>query len=182
MSRPPADFASRISIPTRRELVKQAAKDLNTTQVKEVQKEQQEHGWVTCALSHRPLALPVVSDWSGKLFNKDAVLESLIANSGDKIEPQPPKEEQAEDVRIGSLRDIVEVKFLVEPDGDQDESRRLSTGWVCPITNKPLGPGVKAVYLVPCGHAFAETALKELSAEACLQVCLTTHCHSAFIR
>ena len=171
-----------ISIPTRRELVKEAAKDLNTTQVKEAQKEQQEHGWVTCALSHRPLASPVVSDWSGKLFNKDAILESLIANSGDKLEPQPSKEGQAEDVRIGSLRDVVEVQFLAEPDGEQYESGKFPTGWVCPITNKPLGPGVKAVYLVPCGHAFAETALKELSVEACLQVCHTTYCHAAFIR
>ena len=150
--------------------------------MKEVRKEQQEHGWVTCALSHRPLASPVVSDWSGKLFNKDAILESLIASSGDKLGPQPSKEGQAEDVHIGSLRDVVEVKFQAESDGGHDESRKSATGWVCPITNKPLGPGVKAVYLVPCGHAFAETALKELSAEACLQVCHITHYHKAFIR
>ena len=127
---------------------------------------------MTCALSQRPLSPPVVSDWSGKLFNKDAVLESLIAGTGDKPEAEISKEKQGEDVRIGSLRDVVEVKFRAEEGGDDNnnENSRSSTRWVCPVTNKTLGPGVKAVYLVPCGHAFAESALKELSAEACLQV------------
>lgn len=150
--------------------MKEAAKDLNTTQVKEVQKEQQEHGWVTCALSQRPLSPPVVSDWSGKLFNKDAVLESLIAGTGDKPEFEAHKEGEIEDVRIGSIRDVMEVKLVSEEAGDEKESKKSATRWVCPITNKSLGPGIKAVYLVPCGHAFAETALKELSADACLQV------------
>ena len=138
--------------------------------MKEVQKEQQEHGWVTCALSQRPLSPPIVSDWSGKLFNKDAVLESLIAGTGEKPGPETHKGRETEDVHIGNLRDVVEVKFVSEEAGDQRESTKSASRWVCPITNKSLGPGVKAVYLVPCGHSFAESALKELSADACLQV------------
>lgn len=138
--------------------------------MKEVQKEQQEHGWGTCALSQRLLTPPVVSDWSGKLFNKDAVLESLIASSSDKLQPEASEQERSEDVRIESLRDVVEVKFLAEETTDESERTKSSTKWVCPVTNKSLGPGVKAAYLVPCGHAFAESALKELSADACLQV------------
>jgi hypothetical protein len=62
---------------------------------------------------------------------------------------------------VRSLRDVVEVKF--EPDPD-DSSR-----WICPISNKPLGPGSKAVYLVPCGHAFSTAAIKEVSEGKCLQ-------------
>ena len=138
--------------------------------MKEVQKEQQEHGWVTCALSQRPLSPPIVSDWSGKLFNKDAVLESLIAGTTDQPEV---KEGEADGVRIGSLRDVVEVKFATEEVSGGDDSRRSAPRWVCPITNKSLGPGVKAVYLVPCGHTFAESALKELSANTCLEVSRT---------
>ena len=41
--------------------------------------------------------------------------------------------------------------------------------WICPITSKELGPAVKAVYLVPCGHAFSHEAIKEMKTEHCLQ-------------
>ena len=126
---------------------------------------------MTCALSHQTLSPPIVSDWSGKLFNKDAVLESLIAGNGEKLEDSTSKDRQVEDVRVGSLRDVIEVKFQLEGTSDQNEDRGNSTRWVCPITNKALGPGTKAVYLVPCGHAFSENALKELAGNSCLQVC-----------
>lgn len=74
--------------------------------------------------------------------------------------------------RVKSLRDVVEVKFHREEVDDDDEKFKSPTmsKWVCPITNKRLGPGVKAVYLVPCGHAFTETAIKEMPGENCLQV------------
>ena len=35
------------------------------------------------------------------------------------------------------------------------------------MSMKELGPAVKTVYLVPCGHAFAEAALKEIQAKSC---------------
>lgn len=145
--------------------MKEAAKDPSTTQAKETQNEQQEYRWSNCALSNQPLRSPVVSDWAGNLYNKDAVLESLIANSSNDA-----KDGKA-DARIGSLRDVVEVKFQIDEDG-QNEERHTSTvpRWVCPLTNKTLGPSVKAVYIVPCGHAFAESVVKEISGETCLQV------------
>ena len=40
---------------------------------------------------------------------------------------------------------------------------------MCPVTSKELGPAVKAVYLVPCGHAFSQEAIKEMKSEQCLQ-------------
>lgn len=159
------------SIPKRRELVKEAAKDPSTTQAKEAQNEQQEYRWSNCALSNQPLRPPVVSDWAGNLYNKDAVLESLIANSsGGDIK----SDNEATRRPIGSLRDTVEVKFQVEEEeggenGQQQQRTSPVPKWVCPITNKTLGPGVKAVYIVPCGHAFAESAVKEIAAETCLQ-------------
>lgn len=160
------------SIPTRRELVKEAARDPSTTQLKETQNEQQQYHWSTCPLSHRPLSAPIVSDSSGTLYSKAAILESLLEagkGSDGKIElgggwsfPSGVK----------SLRDVVEVKFQKE-EKDDDEKHKSPTPlkWVCPVTNKALGPGVKAVYLVPCGHAFSETAIKEMAGENCLQVC-----------
>jgi hypothetical protein len=33
-----------------------------------------------------------------------------------------------------------------------------------------LGPSVKSVYLVPCGHVFAEEAIRQLKGDKCLQV------------
>lgn len=154
------------SIPTRRELVKEAARDLSTTQVKEIQTEQQEHYWSTCALSHEPLSLPVVSDALGTLYNKDAVLNHLLTAAQEDKQGLEAKGEAFKD-RLRSLRDVVEVKFQLQ-DGEEKASVPKQT-WVCPITGKALGPGVKAVYLVPCGHAFVESAIKEMGGESCLQ-------------
>ena len=75
--------------------------------------------------------------------------------------------------RVRSLKDVVEIKFQSEEGEGAEKSGRASPKgpkWVCPITNKALGPGVKAVYLVPCGHAFLESAIREVSGENCLQV------------
>jgi len=161
------------SIPTRRELVKEAARDLTTTQVKETQQEQQEYHWTTCPLSHRPLAQPVVSDLPGKLYNKDAVLEYLLPAGDGTPGLSKSDNEQVLEGRVRSLRDVVEVKFEVEKEVKMEKNGRASPKgekWICPITSKALGPGVKAVYLVPCGHAFSEGAIKEISSQNCLQV------------
>jgi hypothetical protein len=40
---------------------------------------------------------------------------------------------------------------------------------ICPITSKELGAHTKAVYIVPCGHAFSEAAIKEVADDTCLQ-------------
>jgi len=141
------------SIPTRRELVKEAARNPTTSELKESRNEQQEHYWTTDPISQRPLVQPVVSDSSGKLYNKDTILEYLVEGS---------RKEDAERETQGavkSLKDVVEVKF--EVDGE-------TKFWKCPVTGNRLGPGSKAVYLVPCGHAFSGTAIKEVSGEKCL--------------
>jgi hypothetical protein len=58
----------------------------------------------------------------------------------------------------------VEVKFQTENDAVTKEERRI-----CPITSKQLGAKTKAVYLIPCGHAFSEAAIKEVSGDACIE-------------
>ena len=151
------------SIPTRRELVKEGAKDLSTTQVKEIQTEQQEHYWSTCALSHEPLDEPVVSDALGTLYNKAAVLDHLLAegqrDQAMSREELEQKKEAFKD-RLRSLKDVVEVRFHTDTESGK---------WTCPVTNKTLGPGTKAIYLVPCGHAFAESLIATVPGDACLQ-------------
>ncbi|RDW66455.1 hypothetical protein BP6252_10090 [Coleophoma cylindrospora] len=146
------------SIPTRRELVKNAARNPNTSELKATQLESQTHHWTYCPLSNRPLAEPIVSDSGGNLYNKDAVIEYLIPN--DEA-PQKDKEKVLQG-RVKSLKDVVEVKFKVEKSGR--EEKRL-----CPITSKELGPLTKSVYLVPCGHAFAEAAIKEVQGDVCVE-------------
>jgi hypothetical protein len=115
--------------------------------------------WTTDPISNKPLRPPIVSDCTGTLYNKDAVLEFLLPSDEDDFKRAETEKLLAGSIR--SLRDIVEIKF--EPDPDN------SNRWICPITNKPLGPGSKAVYLVPCGHAFSGVAVKEVAEEKCLQ-------------
>ncbi|KAJ5747218.1 uncharacterized protein N7511_008914 [Penicillium nucicola] len=163
------------SIPTRRELVREAARAPSTAQVKETQREQQEHSWTTCPLSHKTLSRPIVSDSVGNLYNKDAILQFLLpGDDGEGISSKADCEEILCG-RVKSLRDVVELKFEVDTERTEHPSHRAHAprergeGWICPITAKPLGPGVKSVYLVPCGHVFAEEAVRQLKSDKCLQ-------------
>ena len=154
------------SIPTRRELVKSSAAALSTTQVKEIQTEQQEHYWSTCALSHERLRYPVVSDALGTLYNKDAVLDYLldVGKEGGEVEKaELERRGEAFKDRLRGLRDVVEVHFQLEGEGG-------SQRWICPVTGKQLGPGTRAAYLVPCGHTFGETVFREMPGDVCLVV------------
>ena len=154
-------------------MVKEAALKPNTTQIKETQQEQQEYHWTTCPLSHQPLKPPIVSDLSGKLYNKDAILEFLLPVGDGTPGMSKSDNEEVLEGRVRSLRDVVEVRFETEGETEAIANGKVSPEelkWVCPITNKALGPGVKAVYLVPCGHAFSKSAVREVSGESCLQV------------
>jgi hypothetical protein len=170
------------SIPKRRELVKEAAKALTTTQAKEQLTEQQEYHWSTCPLSRKPLATPVVSDAAGTLYNKDSVIEFLLKEDGREKEEAGKVADVKQDgqfaelgcvgTRVKGLKDVVEVRFEVGAAEAKEGSGRKEN-WVCPITGRELGPGAKAVYIVPCGHAFAGSVVKEVAGSTCLQVCST---------
>ncbi|OBT84919.1 hypothetical protein VE02_06560 [Pseudogymnoascus sp. 03VT05] len=151
------------SIPTRRELVKNAALDPTTTEVKATQLESQTHAWTYCPLSQRPLSTPIVSDCAGTLYNKDAIIEHLLP-SDDSSPGTKSDHEEVLKGRVKSLRDVVEVKFQTAKDEVAKAEIRL-----CPITSKELGPTTKSVYLVPCGHAFAEVATREVAGVACME-------------
>lgn len=179
------------SIPTRRELVREAARAPSATQIKEAQREQLAHHWTTCPLSHKPLQRPVVSDAVGNLYNKDAILKFLLQidshdTGGEGVISSRADCEEILQGRVKSLRDVVELKFELDIDnvtpgesngaGPNGTARKRSVGgaterekWICPVTAKELGPQTKAVYVVPCGHVFAEEAIREMKAKECLQ-------------
>ncbi|CCX05248.1 Similar to UPF0549 protein C1D4.09c; acc. no. Q10154 [Pyronema omphalodes CBS 100304] len=144
------------SIPTRRELVKEAARNPTHSQIRDTQAQTRQYRWSTCQLSKRPLATPVVSDSLGRLYNKDAIIEWLLRGTeayGDG--------EEVLQGRVKSLKDVVEVKFEVLREEGKDAESGREERWVCPVSRKELGQGVKAVYIVPCGHVLAESAVKE---------------------
>ena len=101
--------------------------------------------------------LPIDAERGGPLSSKAAKVEAEEITRGE----------------IKNLRDVVEVKF--EPEevvdkGGSFDSRHQGERWKCPVTNERLGPGARAVYLIPCGHAFAESVIKEIADDRCLQV------------
>ncbi|EUC28722.1 hypothetical protein COCCADRAFT_108399 [Bipolaris zeicola 26-R-13] len=159
------------SIPKRRELVKEAAKALTTAQIKEAQTEQQEYAWSTDPLTRKPLARPVVSDAAGVLYNKDSIIEYLLKDDSDVEKAEMKKIGGVKDSELGTfgdrvkgLKDVVEVKFEIDTAAESGAGEK----WKCPITGERLGVGSKAVYIVPCGHAFAGSVMKEISEKACL--------------
>jgi hypothetical protein len=161
------------SIPKRSELVKEAAKALTSAQIKEAQNERQEYGWTTDPLTRKNLSAPVVGDAAGILYNKDSIIEYLLKEDGSREKEEMGKVAGVKGTveggfaelgnfgdRVKGLKDVVEIKFEIGA-GDK---------WVCPITGKEMGPGAKGVYIVPCGHAFAGSVVKEVAGSACLQV------------
>ncbi|KAF4446896.1 hypothetical protein F53441_9527 [Fusarium austroafricanum] len=138
------------SIPKRRELVKNAARAPTTSELKATTLEALAHAWEHCALSGDPLDVDtLVSDWRGRLYNYEAILKGLMP-SDEPVDITPAS------LGIKSLRDVAKLK--VSKNGDK---------WVCPISMKELGPAVKSVYLVPCGHVFADVAMKEIQEKTC---------------
>jgi hypothetical protein len=143
-------------------LVKNAARNPNTSELKATQLEAQTHAWTYCPLSNRPLAAPIVSDCAGTLYNKDAILEQLLPKDDDVPASIIKEKEDVLYGRVKGLRDVVEVKFTFVKEGKHEKK-------ICPITSKELGPSTKAVYLVPCGHAFSEVAIREVAGETCVE-------------
>jgi SUMO ligase MMS21 Smc5/6 complex component len=140
--------------------------------VKEAQREQLEHHWTACPLSHKPLVRPIVSDAVGNLYNKDAILKFLLPGEDEEGISSKADCEEILQGRVKGLRDVVELKFEIDTENVQENNGGSKAGerWICPITTKGLGPNVKSVYLVPCGHVFSDEAIREMKGETCLQV------------
>ncbi|PHH92080.1 hypothetical protein CDD83_9016 [Cordyceps sp. RAO-2017] len=140
------------SIPKRRELVKNTSRAPTVSELKANVLESLTHAWTHCALSGAPLDMDsVVSDGHGRLYNYEAILKGLVSL-------EEPVEATPASIGITSLRDVAKLKFSKSGDS-----------WACPISMKQMGPATKAVYLIPCGHVFAEIAITEIQEETCPQ-------------
>lgn len=144
------------SIPKRRELVKEAARAKTGTELRETLLESQTHLWNFCPLSSQSLDYSnAVSDGLGHLYNYESILQCLLPSDDGSV-----PEAQAEAFSgsgVKSLKDVVKLKFTLRKDEKGREFR------ACPVSLKELGAATKAVYVVPCGHVFAEVAMKEIS-------------------
>ena len=155
------------SIPTRAELVKEAARNPTTSELKATTLEHLAHAWRTCLLSGERLKTPVVSDALGRLMNKDELIKILLPSEDATDDDEAIRKDNLTTLskaNVKSLKDVVELKFDTEDSDDAMEQK-----WVCPMTKKEFGENTKAVYLVPCGHSFAEAAVKEVGDEKCME-------------
>ncbi|KAI8628397.1 Rtf2 RING-finger-domain-containing protein [Xylariaceae sp. FL1651] len=149
------------SIPKRRELVKEAARLPSAFELKATALESLTHAWTICPISSAPLdPHNTVSDWRGRLYNYETVLRCLMPTSDypEESTDERQSQEAAEFARsaIHSLKDVLKLRFNIRKDEIRGEIR------ICPLSMKELGAATRAVYIVPCGHAFAEVAIKEL--------------------
>lgn len=158
------------SIPTRRELVKSAARAPTVSELKATALESLSHAWTHDPLTSELLDMEnVVSDWRGRLYNYESILKGLMP-TGDDDDTTAPALVDGESPEltfastgIKSLRDVVKLKFRrYTPPGTKGKEI-----WACPVSMKELGAATRAVYLVPCGHVFAEAAIKQIQEENC---------------
>lgn len=118
--------------------------------------------WGFCRLTNKQLRLPIVSDYKGHLFNKEAILEWLIT---------PGKEDYSSDQiqkfsHIRKLDDVVGLNNIKE----KSCSERLEDGGSvleCEYGEGILGKAAKYVYIVTCGDVLPSSALHMFSNDKC---------------
>ncbi|ANZ77623.1 BA75_04469T0 [Komagataella pastoris] len=133
------------SIPKRRELLRLNESESQANRSKLSVKL---NSWYYCSLSEEPLRYcegKVVSDYRGRLYNKESVLKHLISKGNTPA-------------HLKSLKDLVELRFCFK--GDKI---------LCPI-NKDIILDLNGendipafVYLVPCGCVVSGKIAKEIT-------------------
>ncbi|POM57625.1 hypothetical protein PHPALM_37835 [Phytophthora palmivora] len=104
----------------------------------------------TCVLSSEPLRDPVVACRLGNLFNKQTVLEHLLAKS------MPERYRH-----ITSLKDVVTCRVT-------REKQQEGAFWCCPVTMVEFNGKQPFVVLFKCGCVLSERALKAVHTKECL--------------
>lgn len=174
------------SIPTRRELVKNAARLPSVSELKATALEALTHAWQNDPVSGDAVDLDnAVSDWRGRLYNYETVLRGLMPGaSSDEQEREATKDKDTSDDLEASARDLTfadtgirSIRDVVRLHGKPYKSTAASssstTRWQCPVTLKELGPGGKAVYVVPCGHVFSDLAVETILPDKLCPECST---------
>ncbi|XP_068648363.1 uncharacterized protein [Aristolochia californica] len=119
--------------------------------------------WSTCALTSEPLNPPCVLDKLGNVFNKQPLVEALIAKKLCK-----------EFGHIKGLKDMISIQLAVIPGKEPDDNVNYGTRFHCPITGLEFNGKYKFLSLKGCGHVLSAKALKEVKSSACLV------CHQEF--
>ena len=88
-----------------------------------------------------------MSDYKGRLYNKEAILEWLL--SPERF----PEVQQSVVKHIKSLKDVVDLQIVRE-----DKTSR----WICPISRKDIvaeAAATRIIYVAECGHVFTESTI-----------------------
>ncbi|KAK2194171.1 hypothetical protein NP493_2g18025 [Ridgeia piscesae] len=148
------------TIPTRDELVRLKKKPEKKDRDAELGAK-----WKHCAITQEPLQQPIVACELGRLYNKESVLEMLLDKS---------KFECAQSFdHIRGLKDIKELQLTDNPSytskadvGDSYVDRQ-SSPYICSVTGLEMNGRYKFCFLLGCGCAFSERAMKEVKSEVC---------------
>lgn len=127
----------------------------------------------------RDLEPPLVADALGKIYNKDALLEYLLAPPPSADNPVSTRPFGADGIaaagHLRSLKDVQQLKLTpVSSTSEQSISsatNAVSGGqveygkarWECPITMRGMNGSIKFVYVKGCGCVASEAGLKELA-------------------
>ncbi|KAE8222253.1 hypothetical protein CF319_g4519 [Tilletia indica] len=137
--------------------------------------------WTLCALSRTTLSKPIVSDATGRLYNKEAVVRFLLNRADPEAERDPVDEAVAGHLK--GLKDLHELTLEPNPAYRRRGSPSSSSAdaaaaaaateeatdpfpFVCALTQKELNGKMRFVYLRSCGCVLAETGLRTVAAAA----------------
>lgn len=124
--------------------------------------EQRLSKWLNCALSNEPLKHPIVVDYLGNLFNKQALVEALLTKKLPKAFSH-----------IKGLKDMIAVELASIPGSDSPSGGDVK--FQCPITGLEFNGKYKFYALKTCGHVLSSKALKEVKSSTCHV------CHKEFL-
>jgi hypothetical protein len=107
--------------------------------------------WTSCSLSGMPLQPPCAADELGNLFNKEAVVQALLAKSMPRGYGH-----------ISSMKHLIDVKL----EESQGTAADAAVRFACPVNGLPMSGKSKFVIIrgkgASIGHVVSERALKEL--------------------
>jgi len=112
---------------------------------------------LNCALSNEPLKHPIVVDFLGNVFNKEKLVEALLAKKLPRAFGH-----------IKGLKDMIAVELSVIPGLDSNSADLISENrFQCPITGLEFNGKYKFFALKTCGHVLSAKALKEIKSSKC---------------
>ncbi|GLD92988.1 hypothetical protein PINS_up001580 [Pythium insidiosum] len=110
----------------------------------------------TCAISGEPLKEPIVACELGNLYNKEALLEHLLAATmPDKFQ------------HVTSLRDVVNCKFSWS-NNEKKPSSLAEKAPICPVTMLEFNGKQPFVVAWSCGCVVSDRATKQVQSKECL--------------